>query len=1435
MASPAARAAETEQQENEDFSPHVRERDILMSLSSLIDHLRINDAQGTTPLGPSPIAATNSSATAEQEALVNSAASWGVDEESLRHFTIFISILQRSDAELASELGQIVKGFSSDNFADVASLRLKPETRVALEAYIDSLQEKNRSTEVVTSSPRSETTQPSLRVNENSQPQLLGPSPVVTRKTCPPEIEAISDSSNGLSLLDRVVSAVSVPLNLRTDQHALSTDIADTTAGFADISPPPAIKSEYSGIGGFRSKSEDSMERLKIFPRSGVEGLQGPSVNAETIEDCRSTSGDSLDRLKCSPRIAPVEIVNNILSDDSMARYTRSPKNAQNVSPRHCKFTPRRDEHHRGVASDSGFLCEKEDGVVAESPTLPHESQRVETTSLRLGFRRPGRFLSSISSENARSAEELPDLSAVDNDPICCLNPNNTKDKDAGAKTAVSYNKSKPTGDIDEVRQSETFASNDLDTVALSLLGHYIDEIAARPSGNKKVNSGPRHRVEHITQDDIIEGRCVVQRRMEEHETDPLVGVDTFGFSSTSGDSSSQQSTDLSSFAPAVAAAKKAAAEAARTTTGRQKLDPPSVSTEGERHDPPTLRSPKNIDVDHAIRASFHNEAVFPLTVDVKFPGQERVAVKPGSTSYSTSYSPRDPEVISGLPRVDTTGELNPRCVSATSRPEFSPTCSTIPSATANSNNISRFGAPAVDRIRAGARTVSSWNSPSNASSADRGSVKIIFFDKAKGKRNLSKKSNGVAVAPSVCERDEERTDRFGQAANLTQVPSQASAGDKASFGRIASKNSVLALLENQIEAESELPPLSPLTRPESSSVLEPIIENVESPTAPKLSLPTTPDDDQGKSLELSVSVLRNEMGSSDGEASLMSEEKKFDFDKSISCKVTSLPQMQDMISQNDPDETVRKLWKLIPQPEFKPTKGKGNPEEDRDHQYDKFSALVDIAIPFFDGRFPTPVEKAHLQVQARRKGIPVSVTNSFMDALCSLSEREAALDLNPVPKSIHELSKSGHPSIRREALLRRLLRLKEAERRRDVMIYSSAVSSEEEAVEIDLAGLFQFAMNEYDSSSEESADGEWWESTAKLTKVLERSRDSDDLGFSGSSSQEYYDTETDTDNDSHGKKARKPPSVEDEIRGFWKSRKRFPRYYRLRQRGGLPSNGTASFSATENDGTSTSASSVSTTRYDPEADEELWARKRDIAMWPKGPNGGWLSRLTSNNWIRAPEPINAVNATVYFVLPSFVKRRYNPGTQQWAQPYEPRIAAHTGYFSVNVKSLYDASSQYGIQHPQDLLPWERRDVKQRFLQEQSVSYNRNWFGTTKKVYGNDRLRQPVCRPKSMEMPMKAGEWTEEWYKKPWESISIAQSLSAGDVELREIAAIRKRYAGRDEEEEISWEETPECGTIRNFKLKIGERVTRVTPDLTCSLRRSRWRKKFFPKGTFPY
>jgi hypothetical protein len=46
-----------------------------------------------------------------------------------------------------------------------------------------------------------------------------------------------------------------------------------------------------------------------------------------------------------------------------------------------------------------------------------------------------------------------------------------------------------------------------------------------------------------------------------------------------------------------------------------------------------------------------------------------------------------------------------------------------------------------------------------------------------------------------------------------------------------------------------------------------------------------------------------------------------------------------------------------------------------------------------------------------------------------------------------------------------------------------------------------------------------------------------------------------------------------------------------------------------------------------------------------------------------------------------------------------------------------------------------------------------------------------------------------------------------------------------------TWEDVPECGYFVNVKPKLGERVSRVTPDHTSHLLRSRFRKKYFPRG----
>ena len=231
------------------------------------------------------------------------------------------------------------------------------------------------------------------------------------------------------------------------------------------------------------------------------------------------------------------------------------------------------------------------------------------------------------------------------------------------------------------------------------------------------------------------------------------------------------------------------------------------------------------------------------------------------------------------------------------------------------------------------------------------------------------------------------------------------------------------------------------------------------------------------------------------------------------------------------------------------------------------------------------------------------------------------------------------------------------------------------------------------------------------------------------------------------------------------------------------------------------------------------------------------------------------------------VRERAIPIRQQWQSTYKDRTQNHQGYFNVHVFSLYNAAMVNSEWHDLDDEPWEDREVLQNFLHEKSISFSRNWFGDLNRTRGNDRVKLPVARPKSMEMPTEnlpdAGEWVEEWYttwqtrntSKNHESPSSSFSDSSFDSGSESYSQCTRNTRGDDtvtrsdddegnsysqsmyteNDDESTWEEPPECGTLLNVKLKIGERLTRVHPDHTSSLRRSRWRKKYFPPGTFPF
>jgi hypothetical protein len=139
-----------------------------------------------------------------------------------------------------------------------------------------------------------------------------------------------------------------------------------------------------------------------------------------------------------------------------------------------------------------------------------------------------------------------------------------------------------------------------------------------------------------------------------------------------------------------------------------------------------------------------------------------------------------------------------------------------------------------------------------------------------------------------------------------------------------------------------------------------------------------------------------------------------------------------------------------------------------------------------------------------------------------------------------------------------------------------------------------------------------------------------------------------------------------------------------------------------------------------------------------------------------------------------------------------------------------------------------------------------------------------------MENKPHPEEWTEDWYK-TWEakkhrslSRSVTSSYCSGMESGEEPSSETEAGTARDDtssyidgssgsyttssgfsaeddgtdfdpDDRSDYEDTPQCGELINVKPKIGERVSRIHPDYTSRLRRSRWRKKYFPRGTFPY
>lgn len=207
----------------------------------------------------------------------------------------------------------------------------------------------------------------------------------------------------------------------------------------------------------------------------------------------------------------------------------------------------------------------------------------------------------------------------------------------------------------------------------------------------------------------------------------------------------------------------------------------------------------------------------------------------------------------------------------------------------------------------------------------------------------------------------------------------------------------------------------------------------------------------------------------------------------------------------------------------------------------------------------------------------------------------------------------------------------------------------------------------------------------------------------------------------------------------------------------------------------------------------------------------------------------------------SFCEKTRFKKKRQCLLSLEKRTVGHTGYLNVDFYSLYESTVVQAEEEDIDQAPWEYRDVGQRFLHEKSLE-SRNWFGQFELQRGNDRIPNPVCCPKSLEVSVTKipdpGEWSEDWFT-TWKSrkdnpnnlIAFAQDDS---LKRNNIQSFHDPREVCDGIMHIPKKVAVEIGFLCPVRVKGGERISRIHPAFTSSLRQSRWRKKYLKGSMFP-
>ncbi len=292
------------------------------------------------------------------------------------------------------------------------------------------------------------------------------------------------------------------------------------------------------------------------------------------------------------------------------------------------------------------------------------------------------------------------------------------------------------------------------------------------------------------------------------------------------------------------------------------------------------------------------------------------------------------------------------------------------------------------------------------------------------------------------------------------------------------------------------------------------------------------------------------------------------------------------------------------------------------------------------------------------------------------------------------------------------------------------------------------------------------------------------------------------------------------------------------------------SLSLDEVNGTVSTSSEDSEVHFEKRYLEEKAKHPALKHLWKSPLQKERLSRMKLS-WGFKCKPINGVAAAAAL---SKKRRLRGPKRTYLTQSTQERTKEHSGFVYIDFYSLYESTTCYAEDEEiDDEVPWEYRDVRQNFLYEKSVD-GRNWFGSFVPERGNDRIPYPVLRIKSLQIPVsrrpESGYWKEDWYT-TWKSRRDNPNKLVTFTEA-DIPSLNMNSSGTTststtitESHSYDHQSVQSSDTTASQKKKVlieignlvsvplhyttsgGERTSKVHPDYTSSLRRSRWRKKY--------